>query len=90
MTLTISQMPSHSHPVMASGPVPADPVALGPGGNVWASTQTFLYNSSGASLTAMSSAALAPAGGNQPHSNISPYLTLNYIIALQGIFPSRD
>jgi microcystin-dependent protein len=34
--------------------------------------------------------ALAPAGGSQPHSNMQPYLTLNFVIALAGIFPSRN
>ena len=37
----------------------------------------------------MNSAALAPAGGSQPHNNMPPYLTLNFIIALQGIYPPR-
>ena len=37
----------------------------------------------------MSPLALAPAGGNQPHNNLPPYLALNFIIALQGVFPPR-
>ena len=42
-----------------------------------------------APATGTGSISVAPAGGGQPHANIQPYLALNYIIALQGIFPSR-
>ena len=41
------------------------------------------------SLQPMAPSTLSPAGGSQPHDNMAPYLTVNYIIALQGIFPSR-
>jgi microcystin-dependent protein len=37
----------------------------------------------------MNSAAIVPTGGNQPHNNLQPYLTLNFCIALQGVFPPR-
>jgi microcystin-dependent protein len=40
-------------------------------------------------LTSMSNQALAPAGGDMPHNNMMPYLTLNFCIALQGVFPPR-
>ena len=40
-------------------------------------------------LTQLAPQALAPAGGDQPHNNLQPYLTLNFCIALQGIFPPR-
>ena len=43
----------------------------------------------GAPLVAMSGNAIAPAGGDQPHNNMQPYLTLNFNIALQGVFPPR-
>ena len=42
-----------------------------------------------APLVALSDSALAPAGGDQPHNNMMPYLTLNFCIALQGVFPPR-
>jgi microcystin-dependent protein len=89
VTLLLSQLPMHTHPVMASGPVPPNPVALGPGSDVWAATVPYLYNAGG-SLVSMNSGAAGPVGGNEPHNNLSPYLTMNYIIALNGIFPSRD
>jgi microcystin-dependent protein len=89
VTLLLSQLPVHTHPVMANGHVPPDPDALGPGSNVWAATVPYLYNS-GTSPVPMNSGALETVGGNQPHNNISPYLALTYIIALFGIFPSQN
>ena len=43
-----------------------------------------------ASLTPMNSGSVSPVGGSQPHTNMMPYLVLNFIIALQGIFPSQN
>ena len=48
-----------------------------------------IYNSSGPNST-LNAGGVAPSGGSQPHENMSPYLVLNFIIALQGIFPSRN
>jgi microcystin-dependent protein len=42
------------------------------------------------SLVAMSPSALSPSGGGLPHNNMQPYLTLNFCIALQGVFPARN
>jgi microcystin-dependent protein len=42
-----------------------------------------------AALTQLSDNAIAPAGGDQPHNNLQPYLTLNFCIALQGVYPPR-
>ena len=89
VTLLLSQLPLHTHPVVASGPVPPAPVALGPSSDVWAATVPYLYNAGG-TLVTMNSGAVEPAGGSQPHENISPYLTMTYIIAVNGIFPSRN
>jgi len=89
VTLLLSQLPQHTHPVMASGPVPPSPVAMGPGSDVWAATVPYLYNTGG-TLVTMNSGAVEPSGGSQPHNNISPYLAMTYIIALNGIFPSRN
>jgi microcystin-dependent protein len=51
----------------------------------------FLYQSNtSANLTNMSGNALTPAGGGLPHNNMMPYLTLNFCIALQGVFPPRS
>ena len=83
VTLQVSQMPAHTHGVMASSNLATLP---GPGGNVWAAQSQLLIYSSSRTATM---APLGTAGGGQPHDNLSPYLTINYIIALQGIFPER-
>lgn len=92
VTLISSEMPMHNHLVNANaaattaspvGGFPAAPFvdATGDAVNGYAAT------SSGAVL---SPAAIGLAGGNQPHENMQPYLTVNYCIALTGIFPSRN
>jgi microcystin-dependent protein len=50
----------------------------------------FLYSNAPSGTTAMAASAIGATGGGQPHDNMPPYLVLNYIIALQGIFPSRN
>ena len=89
VSLLESEIPSHTHTLMAttqSGnqatPV-ANTIARGTTGF------TPYLPPAGAPLVAMSDNALAPAGGDQPHNNMQPYLTLNFCIALQGVFPPR-
>jgi microcystin-dependent protein len=83
-TLTINEMPAHLHPAVAqsanNGPSPA--------GGIWAGSTAATFAPT-PSLT-MSPAAVANTGGSQPHENMPPYLVLNYVIALVGIFPSRN
>jgi microcystin-dependent protein len=90
VTLLQSEIPAHSHSVIAQVP-PADTNL--PGGNVLARASVGGVNPyqppAGATLVAMSPNALTPAGGGQPHNNLMPYLTLNFCIALQGVFPPR-
>lgn len=84
-TLTINEMPAHNHPAMAQS------VASNPGSNpassVWAAYTQPLFNNT--ANTTMSPSAVGNAGANLPHQNLPPYLVLNYVIALVGIFPSR-
>ena len=88
VTLQVSQMPAHSHPVMGSTNVAN---AMSPSGAIWAAQSTLnIYSSTPDSSMAPGAVTLAPAGGSQPHDNRSPYLTLNYIISLFGIYPSRS
>jgi microcystin-dependent protein len=96
-TLLTSEVPPHTHSV-AGAKVPA------PGGTNVPATNTFLASAfvketgsptSDVYSTATPSVTLDPssvgiAGGSQPHENRMPFLTLNYCIALQGIFPSRN
>jgi microcystin-dependent protein len=89
VTLLQSEMPAHAHPLRAAtdpanAQVPSAQLTLSrsAGGNAYSTTTT--------GLVAMSTSALAPAGGDQPHNNMQPYLTLSFCIALQGIFPPRS
>jgi len=83
-TLTVSEMPAHTHQVFGSTTL----ASFGdPTGNLWA-TGNAAYNPS--SNTSMNPACIANAGSSQPHDNMSPYLVLTICIALQGIFPSQN
>ena len=82
-TLTAAEIPPHTHTVMASSLAPS----LGtPAGNLWAAGNS-AYNTT--ADTSLSSSAISTVGG-QAHENRSPCLTLNFCIALSGIFPSRS
>jgi len=89
VALTASELPAHSHGVLADAGVatsslPASALlAKKPrfGANIYAAPQ---------SLVELRGDAVAAAGGGQPHENMQPFLTLNFVIALQGIFPSQN
>ena len=85
-TLTLSEMPAHTHQARAS----ADgPTVTPPTNNFWASNTGFTpYGTT--PNTALSPACISNVGGGQPHENRSPFLVINYCIALQGFFPSRN
>jgi microcystin-dependent protein len=88
VTLLESEIPAHTHSLNAQG-APADtnvPVGFSIARVIGA---TPYLPPAGAPLVAMSDNALPPAGGDQPHNNMQPYLTLNFCIALQGVFPAR-
>ena len=88
VTLLESEIPAHNHVVRgAPGIFPGNTsVAVG---NAFAKTgQGFAYTTA-ANIVQMSDEALAPAGGDQPHNNLQPYLTFYFNIALQGVFPPR-
>jgi microcystin-dependent protein len=85
VTLTVNQIPAHIHSINASGNagVQAGPVGILPA----SSNAVSLYKTPGA-LTAMNSQAIGSTGGSQAHNNIQPYLCVDFIISLFGIFPS--
>jgi microcystin-dependent protein len=89
VTLAISQMPTHNHIVEANSN-PGDTGA--PGGAIFANSGATdrEYLASGQANVAMSPSIISASGGNQPHDNMQPFLTINYCIALYGIFPSRN
>jgi microcystin-dependent protein len=87
VTLLVSEIPFHPHTLNCSIddgdlriPSPARSMAKSSGGNMYVSTN---------GNKAMAFQALPPAGGSLPHNNMQPYLTLNFCIALQGVFPQR-
>jgi microcystin-dependent protein len=86
VTINIQQLPTHMHALMATN---ADQNRVAqPGGNYLGPVNN-LYGPA-ASLTTLSPSSVTSVGGSQPHNNMMPYLVLNFIIALQGIFPSRN
>ncbi len=88
VTLLESEIPSHSHTMM-SFPAPGNRTA--PGGNSMARVAGLVgpYITPPTTTTNMADQAVVPAGGDQPHNNLQPYLTLNFCIALQGVYPPR-
>ncbi len=86
VTLTVNQIPAHSHPLLAS-------TSSGTSSNaqtntICSSPSILLYLEGQAPDTNLSASVVSPVGGSQPHTNLQPYLCINYIISLYGIFPS--
>jgi len=85
VTLTVSQIPAHGHAWLCSS-TPGG--SKSPGGQVPAVAQGDVYTTS-FTATNMAPSAVGPTGGSQPHNNFQPYLCVNFIISLFGIFPSQ-
>jgi microcystin-dependent protein len=89
VTLLESEIPAHSHTMMAAPNValiklPSATVAMARSKNA-----TAYQDTPGNTIVALNDNVVAPAGGDQPHNNLQPYLTLNFCIALQGVYPPR-
>jgi microcystin-dependent protein len=89
VTVTTQELPAHTHAITATSnaatlkrPVTNTFYAASSSGNN--------FYESGTTLTALASNTVSSAGGGQPHSNLQPYLTLNWCISLFGIFPSQN
>lgn len=87
VTLLESEIPTHAHQLRASSD-PADVQQPSPARSLARSAPGFAYIAGGPNAT-LGPEALAPAGGDQPHNNLQPYLTFYFCIALQGVFPPR-
>jgi microcystin-dependent protein len=86
VTLTVQQIPSHTHSLSASTAIGTQ---SNPGGNVLANSQgpqPYIQEDPDGNLNAQT---LSPSGGSQPHDNLQPFLGVNFIISLFGIFPSQ-
>lgn len=88
VTLLESEMPNHSHTLQAAS-APSNSNTPANAGLANPAVQAVRIYGNAASLVPMAPAAITPAGGSLPHNNLQPYLTLNFIIALQGVFPPR-
>ena len=85
VTLTTQQIPVHSHALLASTSPGAE---TGPSGNLTGTPLTKRIYAPVNSPAAMAASAITPDGGSQPHENCQPFLCINYIISLFGLFPS--
>jgi len=85
VTLTVQQIPVHSHAPLASNNGGSDT----PTGNVWGSTATGKPYGTPGTPVQMNAASISPIGGSQPHENMIPFLAINYIISLFGVFPNQ-
>ena len=86
VTLTVSQIPAHSHPLLAANAVGNDP---NPNPNVFAESSALSLYQSASPTAAMAPESISSVGGSQPHNNFQPYLCVDFIISLFGIFPSQ-
>ncbi|HYP08656.1 MAG TPA: tail fiber protein [Bryobacteraceae bacterium] len=87
VTLTTQQMPVHNHPLLAADAIGGAKAITN---NLLARTSTINLYSGDAPDTAMAPQAIGATGGSQPHDNIQPYLCINFIISLYGIFPQQS
>jgi microcystin-dependent protein len=85
VTLTTQQIPVHNHAALASGDASTQP---NPNDGVLAVNNVVEFFSGDAPGNAMAATSLTPAGGSQPHDNLQPYLCVDFIISLFGLFPS--
>jgi microcystin-dependent protein len=89
VTLLQTEMPAHTHTLKADAIDPADTNTPSPSASYAQSTGGPLYQTAATPSATLAPGALPVMGGNQPHNNLQPYLTVNYCIALVGIFPAR-
>ena len=90
VTLLSSEMPAHNHSFQAFAGRGANTNSPGPAVTLSSSQGNYVYDSAVPNPAAqMAPGMLAVAGGNAPHNNLQPFLTLNFCIALQGVFPAR-
>jgi microcystin-dependent protein len=85
-TLTVNQIPIHSHPLFASTAIGTSNT---PSGNITSQSVSVKMYVAEQPTASMNPNAVTPAGGSQPHENCQPFLCINFIISLFGVFPSQ-
>lgn len=88
VTLTHDQIPSHTHHVAPATSAPA--LGRSPAGTLFARGEEERFAPPGAGTNVPMGSTLAPAGGGAPHENRQPFLSLRFVIALEGIYPPRS
>lgn len=86
VTLSVQQIPAHNHPWLGSTDAAGTQT---PTGGVLAATQAQTYFTSLDNPQNLASQSVGPDGGSQPHTNLQPYVCINYIISLFGVFPTQ-
>jgi microcystin-dependent protein len=90
VTLNVQQIPNHTHALLANG---SSATSSNPGQNVFGNVSGFDAYFDGLNFDSpafLNTSAVAPIGGSQPHNNMQPYLCINFIISLFGIFPTLN
>jgi len=86
VTLTVQQIPIHSHPLLGSKDFGNQP---NPVNNMLAASNTVSLYKASPPNAALNAQSVGPVGGSQPHTNMQPYLGINFIISLFGVFPTQ-
>lgn len=87
VTLTTQQIPNHTHTLLGTSNPATE---TGPGGNIFGISAQVEYGTTGLQAdTPMAASSITPVGGSQPHENCQPFLCINYIISLFGLFPQQ-
>ena len=86
VTVTINQIPVHTHVAQANSSAGTQ---TSPSGGVWADSSLGQFDNTNPPDSTMAAGALGTTGGSQPHDNMVPFLAINFILSLFGIFPSQ-
>jgi microcystin-dependent protein len=90
VTLTASQLPAHTHTLLSGGGTALSPANAYPGAASTTNPDPARMYGAAVGLTAFNPATITVSPGGQPHDNFQPYLCVNFIIALVGVFPSQS
>jgi microcystin-dependent protein len=89
-TLTINEIPLHNHVVVCNDTASGRDLLETPNGNIMAKSSSDSCHYAASSNGVMAGTMINTAGASQPHQNMQPYTVINYIIAIEGVWPSRE